>query len=149
MSSSDARRGFVAGAILISVAAVTCGCRSAEARAREAEFARIGQAIDALRNAPNEAKAPLIDALERSECHDPKACELKATCVSAYRLLDSARTASANAKTLLANRDGGATAAVAAALEVNRAQSELERARELSERCATEQGRLLRESRAR
>jgi hypothetical protein len=125
------------------------GCRSTEARAREAEFARLGQAIDALRNAPNEAKAPLIASLEKSECRDPKACELKTTCVSAYRLLESARGASANAKALLGKRDGGAPAAVEAALEVNRAQSELERARELSERCATDQGRLLRESRAR
>ncbi|MFZ5891659.1 MAG: hypothetical protein ACOY0T_11450 [Myxococcota bacterium] len=125
------------------------GCRSSEARAREAEFARLGQAIDALRNAPNEAKAPLIAALDNAECRDAKACELKQTCVSAYRQLDSARSATAHAKDLLAQPDGGASAAVAAALEVNRAQTELASARELTERCATDQGRLLRESRAR
>lgn len=142
-------RSFAELAALLLIAGAAPSCRSSEAREREAEFARIGHSIDALRNAPNDGKAPLIQALESQACREASACELKKTCVSAYRLLDSARGASANAKTLLGNRDGGAQAAVAAALEVNRAESELEQARELSERCVSEQGRLLRESRAR
>ena len=137
-------------ALALSALALLClpACHSREAELA-ASAGQVARAVEALRNAPNEAKAPLIASLEKSECRDAKACELKATCVSAYRLLESARGASANAKALLGKRDGGAPAAVEAALEVNRAQSELERARELSERCATDQGRLLRESRAR
>lgn len=138
---------FAELASLLLVTGFVASCRSSEAREREAEFARIGHSIDALRNAPNEGKAPLIQALEKEGCRDQSACALKETCLSAYRLLDSARAASQNAKTLLDDRDGGAKKAVAAALEVNRAQTELERARDLSERCASDQGRLLRESR--
>jgi len=139
--------GRLASIALLCVSLIAC--RSAEARAREAEAARLAQAIDALRNAPNEGKAPLLAALERNECVHPKACELKQTCVAAYRLLESARSASARARDLLAERDGGPAAAIAAAGEVNRAESELLRAGDLTERCATSQGRLLRESRAR
>ncbi|HET9933236.1 MAG TPA: hypothetical protein VFQ35_21175, partial [Polyangiaceae bacterium] len=102
------RTSFAELAALLLSALLVSNCRSSEAREREAEFARIGHSIDALRNAPNEGKAPLIQALEKQECRERSACDLKETCISAYRLLDSARGASANAKTLLANRDGGA-----------------------------------------
>ncbi|MDQ2647191.1 MAG: hypothetical protein M3020_25530, partial [Myxococcota bacterium] len=70
--------------VLVLSALALFGCRSQEARALEAEAARIGRAVDALRDAPNEAKAPLLGALEAEACDDSETCGLKALCSRAY-----------------------------------------------------------------
>jgi len=105
--------------------------------------------IDALRAAPNEAKAPLLEELERAPCERDAACKLKALCVKAYRAHLDGLAASARARSLLAEPDGGTLASIRAAQELSRAELELARAREPTEQCATEQGALRRSARGR
>jgi len=124
------------------------GCRSSEARRFEADVAGLGRRIDALRDAPNAAKRPLLAALDGAACEHPDACELKTMCVSAYTRHLDALAANDRVKTMLAEPDGGANAALAAAAELARAERDLELARSQTERCATLQGELRRRSQA-
>ncbi len=124
-------------------------CRSRAEREREAEIARLAHAIDALRNAPNVAKAPLIASLERVSCQRAEVCKLKQDCVAAYRHLVNSVEASAHARELLSERDGGLGAELTAANELNRGEAELHLAGELTELCASRQGELTRSARAR
>lgn len=125
------------------------GCRGSEARQLEIEAALLGQKIDLLRQAPNEAKAPRLSELEKAVCQGLKTCELKALCVQAYRTHLQALDASTRARDLLRVPDGGVLVSIQAAQELARADRDLERSRELTERCAGEQGALRRETRAR
>lgn len=125
------------------------GCRSSEARQLEAEVAGLAQAIDALRNAPNEGKTALLAALSEKVCHRPEACELKAGCVAAYEKHLGAIAASERARALLGDKDGGTREVIAAASELNRAEQELAEAHTLTEQCSSKQGELLRKVRAR
>jgi hypothetical protein len=125
------------------------GCRSSEARRLEAEVAGLAQAIDALRNAPNEGKTALLAALSEKACHSPEACALKAGCVAAYEKHLSAIAASERARALLGDKDGGTREVIAAATELNRAEQELGEAHTLTEQCSSKQGELLRKVRAR
>jgi hypothetical protein len=127
---------------------ITTGCRSSEARRREAEAAALAHVIDALRDAPNPGKSAALDRLRNTACEDPEVCGLKTACVAAYERHLSALGASDQARALLAQPDGGTQAALAAAAELNRAESELEQAHTLADSCASAQGQLTRKLKA-
>ena len=129
--------------------ALLTGCRSSEARQLEAEVAGLAQAIDALRNAPNDGKKALLAALSAKACQSPEACQLKADCVAAYERHLSAIAGSERARALLGDKDGGTREVIAAATELNRAEQELAEAHTLTEQCSSKQGELLRKVRAR
>lgn len=128
--------------LLVSALALL-GCRSQEARALEAEAARIGRAVDALRDAPNEAKSPLLRALDAEACENPDTCGLKALCSRAYARHVEGLDKSARVKTLLAP-DAGADRTQAAAALLREAESALGEAQRLTEDCAAKQGELRR-----
>jgi hypothetical protein len=132
---------------LLALAPWPLACRSQEARALEAESARLGRAIDAVRDAPNAAKAPLVRALEAEPCAHPAACELKALCVRAYAKHVESIAASERARVLLAAPDGGSQAALEAASVLNGAEAALREAGKLTESCAARQGELRRKNR--
>jgi hypothetical protein len=78
------------------VAALGCGKTEQQIeRRREAE--RVVYAIESLRSAPNDAKPPLLKALEGVGCTLEDVCTLKRSCVEAYqvhlRALGGARAA--------------------------------------------------------
>ncbi len=129
--------------ILVLSALSLLGCRSQEARALEAEAARIGRAVDALRDAPNEAKAPLLGALEAEACDDSETCGLKALCSRAYSRHVEGLDKSARVKAMLAP-DAGAEQAGAAVALLKEAESALAEAAQLTEDCAAKQGELRR-----
>lgn len=135
--------------LVLGAAAGGLGCRGSEARAFEGEVLALDRKIDALRQAPNEAKAPLLVQLEQSPCERAPVCELKSLCVSAYRTHQQGLSAAARARDFLAAPDGGTLASIQAAQELARADFELERAREQAERCASAQGALRRQVQAR
>lgn len=134
------RSGLVVAAL---AACALLGCRSQAKRALEVEAARLGQAIDALRAAPNEAKAPLLRALEAEACEHPESCGLKALCSRAYARHVEGLDQSARVKELLAP---GATTeqAQAAAALLKEAEAALRDAAKLTEDCAAKQGELRR-----
>ncbi|MFO7177892.1 MAG: hypothetical protein DIU78_004245 [Pseudomonadota bacterium] len=138
------RSGLVAAAL---AACALFGCRSEEKRALEIEADRLGKAIDALRAAPNEAKGPLLRALQAIPCSSEPACELKAVCTIAYAHHVSALEASARAADLLKRPGDDTKATLDAAGELARAEADLASARELTERCAAAQGELRRSAR--
>jgi outer membrane murein-binding lipoprotein Lpp len=123
-----------------------CGCRSQKAREFEADVASLARHIDSLRNAPNEGKGPLLEQLKAAPCEDPRVCELKSHCILAYMRHRSALEASARAAALIAAVDSDRSAAPAAALELKRAEEQLDEAKALTSRCASAQGELLRAS---
>lgn len=129
--------------LLVVSALALFGCRSQEARALEAEGARIGRAVDALRDAPNEAKSPLLRALDAEACDHAETCGLKALCSRAYARHVEGLDKSAQVKTLLA-ADAGADQAQAAAALLRAAESDLREASQLTEECAAKQGELRR-----
>lgn len=104
----------------------------------------LAHAIDALREAPNPAKAALLTRLREIPCGDAEICGLKDACAAAYEKHLSAIGAAERAKALLAEPDGGAPAALAAALELKRAEEDLARAQGMTESCASAQGKLTR-----
>lgn len=128
---------------------LTAGCRSGASRQLEAEALGLGRHIDALRNAPNDAKLALLDALRGASCQSAEACALRELCVDAYTRHIEALNASSRARALLAEPDGGTGASIAAAQQIARAELELERGSALASRCASAQGELLRQARAR
>jgi hypothetical protein len=111
------------------------GCDGEQEQARRAEAGRIAHAIAALREAPNEAKAPRVAALEREACSVQELCELKRSCVDAYRLLNQGLEASRVARRAL-DADAGAAAAQRVAELVRVTERDLGRARELTGRCS-------------
>jgi hypothetical protein len=129
------------------LASLPAACRSQEARALEAEIARLGRAIDELRDAPNAAKAPRLRALDSEPCSQPLACELKSLCVRAYTRHLVSLDSSERARNLLAQPDGGTEAALAAASALNQAEAQQAEAAGLTHACAARQGELRREHR--
>jgi hypothetical protein len=130
--------------LALALAAFGGACRSQEARALEVESARIGRAVDALRDAPNPAKAPLLKALEAEACTLKAACELKALCARAYTRHLESLASSERAKLLLGDPEGGTDATLAAASALNQAEAEQAEAGKLTEACAAKQGELRR-----
>jgi hypothetical protein len=126
-------------------AGFSAACRSQAARALEAEAARVSRAIEVVRDAPNPAKAPLLEALKKEPCEHARTCELKELCVNAYSRHVDALGKSQRARTLLAAPAGGAEAALEAASVLNRAEATLDEAKRMTEACAAKQGELRRE----
>jgi hypothetical protein len=131
------RAFVVAIAILLSLLAAA-GCGGAE-RAAKAEAAGVVRAVAALRDAPNEAKAPLLATLKGAACSDPEVCALKKVCVSAYEQHLSALELTAEVKGRL---DSGADAGEAQKLGVllGDAERKLVESRTLSDRCVEREG---------
>jgi hypothetical protein len=134
----------VSRAALVCLALCAAACRSQESRALEAESARLGRSIDAVRTAPNAGKSPLLRALKAEACGHPDTCEMKSLCERAYSRHVESLEASERAKALLAAPDGGSDAALAAASAVNQAEAALAEAQRLTEACAARQGELRR-----
>jgi hypothetical protein len=133
--------------LVLGFAPMASACRSSEARQREAEAASLAHLVDQLRDAPNAAKAPLLERLRQASCESEDACALKSRCVSAYERHLAALTASERSKALLAS-DAGKEAGLLAAEELQKAVLDLQKAQALTESCASTQGELLRRVRA-
>jgi len=134
-------------AALFGLLFTICACRSESARRFEGEVHAIGLRIDTLRNAPNEAKPELLGALSATACQSAPVCELKRTCVDAYTRHLAAVASIARARALLAEPDGGTSAALEAAGDLAKADLGLAQSKEQSERCASLQGELRRKAR--
>lgn len=71
-------------ACLIVAAAAVAACGPS----KEKEEARVvGAAVEALIAAPNDKKRDALDALDKTPCASDAACEVKNTCVDAFRPL--------------------------------------------------------------
>lgn len=114
------------------------GCPS-ESRERErAEIGRLVFAVDALRAAPNEQKAPHLAALRAEAPVTAQGKELRDLCVEAYSIEAGALDAIAAVRHA-ARADAGGDPVSALAL-LSRAEAELERSRGLMSRCADREG---------
>jgi hypothetical protein len=71
--------------VLVLVLALGCGKTEAQIE-RRAEAERVVYAVESVRNAPNDAKPPLLKALGNAECKLDDVCELKKLCVDAYEV---------------------------------------------------------------
>jgi len=138
-----------APAALLGLLFALISCRSEAARRLEGESEALGRRIDAVRNAPNEAKPELLRALAAAACESAEACALRQLCVSAYTRHLAALEGSARARRLLAIPDGGTRASIDAARALAEADLALAESRQQSERCAAEQGALRRRARER
>jgi len=122
--------------LLVLALASACGPSSQE----KAEAGGLCRAIDVLRNAPNAAKSELLATLAATPCERPALCELKQSCLAAYRLHVLGLAQEARAKSALASG--------AAADEISRlldgARDELERARPLVATCVDRQAAIKR-----
>jgi hypothetical protein len=114
---------------------LTFACDGEQQQAARAEAGRIRHAVAALREAPNDAKPPRIAALDREQCSVPELCELKRSCVEAYRVFASGMEGSRVAGRAL-DADAGAEAAQRIAELVRVSERDLGRARELTRRCS-------------
>jgi hypothetical protein len=122
----------------------TLGCETGAERARREEATALVRAIEALREAPNPGKRPLLKQLEQQPCSSEELCELKRVCTKAYhrhqRALDSARSL----RHALRADAGPAASAGPTTKLVADAQRYLKRARFLSRRCTELQGKVSR-----
>lgn len=121
--------------------AVPLACRSAEQREVSRDLATIVHAVDQLRTAPSDDKAGPLQELEKLACQSPPGCELMHVCSQAYRLHLAALSLTAEAKAALS---AGKDAALVDSL-LQRAQRDLEHAREGAHQCVQLQGALTRE----
>jgi hypothetical protein len=98
-------------------------------------------AIESLRNAPNDAKPPLLKALSNVECKIDDVCALKRACVEAYevhlRALQGARAARHAIES-----DAGADKRAAQLL--GESARYLEQATEKTKRCTDLEGEVVR-----
>lgn len=119
-------------------------CKSSGERMHQGQVANLAERIDRLRRAENPDKRALLEALTLAPCPDATACGLKDLCVRAYRLhqdaLDSIRALQA-----VAHADGGSVPPDIGE-QLTHTRAVLERARQLTETCATEQVRVVRKT---
>lgn len=125
------------------LAGLCWGCTSDAKRAEQGQVSNLAERIDRLRRAENRDKRPLLEQLARAECKSPDACALKDMCVRAYQLHQRGLDAIASLRSI-AERDAGAGPDVSTRLQT--AERDLERARELAERCSEEQVRVVRKT---
>jgi hypothetical protein len=131
------RRLLALGVLAVLLCApLACGPSSEE----KAEAGALSRAIDLLRKAPNEAKAPLLRALAATRSTRPELQTVHDRCVDAYGLHVHGVELGLEAKAKLA---AGADAATVGALLAS-AEDELGRARPLIERCTDQQAELKR-----
>ncbi len=121
---------------LLAALAIACE-RDAQLKA---EAGRIGHAVDELRRAPNEAKAPLLEQLRVQSCSAPETCSVQSACVAAYELHARALETIEQSKRLVGGADGGSDVG----LMVLQARDMLDRAQPLTKKCADAQGELSR-----
>jgi hypothetical protein len=118
------------------------GCEHTEQqieRRREAE--RVVYALESLRNAPNDAKPPLLKALEGVACVTEEICELKRTCVGAYEVHLRALAGTRAARHAVES-DAGADKKAAELL--GQSARWLEEAARKTKRCADLEGEIVR-----
>lgn len=73
----------VLGALALPWCLLACPSRDAEVAASAGQVAR---AIEAVRNAPNDAKRAPLDALGKTACASPDVCAVRDACSKAYTL---------------------------------------------------------------
>jgi hypothetical protein len=134
------RLGPVFGALMLTPALLV-GCPAQDGPER-AEAGRVSRAIDALREADNAGKPELLRALRDQGCDDEQVCAVRSACLAAYELHIRSLESIARA---LVQSDAGDPLTAATALGA--AQSELDRARKLTEDCTRVQGELIRHRR--
>jgi hypothetical protein len=105
--------------------------------------ARLAEHIDRLRRADNHAKRAPLAALAAIPCPDADACALQDLCLRAYRLHQSALDAISTLDNL-AQSDTPPPPDVSQRLQ--QAQADLGQAKTLSETCAEQQVRVLRQA---
>lgn len=121
--------------------AIAGGCHTEADTARRADVARVAHAADVLRNAPNDAKEPLVLELAHTRCRSQDACRLKRACLAAYQRELKALEGVAAVRHALA-ADGGRAQAERAGSLLALSERELEQAHRLSRRCADLEGKL-------
>jgi len=127
-------------ALVVSLSSVAA-CHGEREEARRAEAGRIAHAVEALRNAPNEAKRPLLSALERESCSSNDVCAVKKDCTTAYSATLDALDALAAVRH--AARDPGPLPSNVAVL-LTRTEADLRRAQDLATKCADAEAALRR-----
>jgi hypothetical protein len=75
---------YVVVVVLVALVSPLSACSGDRERKQKAEVARVAHAVDVLREAPNEAKRPLLKALQATACVESDACELRRVCGDAY-----------------------------------------------------------------
>ena len=94
-------------ALALSALALLClpACHSREAELA-ASAGQVARAVEALRNAPNEAKRAPLEALGKVKCASPEVCAVRDACSKAYtlhveavELTQMAKSAAAEGKT--------------------------------------------------
>jgi hypothetical protein len=125
--------------LLIGLAA----CQSDARRAQQARVANLAARIDRLRQADNAEKGPLLEQLKLAECIEADACGLKDLCVQAYVKHQGALDAIEEVKKL-SLAPGENVASEPVRQRVSLAERDLAAARELGEKCADEQVRVVR-----
>lgn len=96
------------GALALPWCLLACPSHDAEVAASAGQVAR---AIEAMRNAPNDAKRAPLDALTKTVCASPEVCAVRDACSKAYtlhveavELTQMAKSAMAEGKTPRASR---------------------------------------------
>lgn len=98
-------------------------------------------ALETLRSAPNDSKAPLLKALESVECRSEDVCELKRTCVAAYEVHLRALSGTRAARRAI-EQDAGKNERAAQLL--GQSASLLKEAAEKTKRCTELEGEVVR-----
>jgi hypothetical protein len=131
-------------AVILLVAALA-GCRGEREQALRGEAGSLVQAVQKLRDAPNDAKRPHLKALARMPCSTDDLCELKRVCKNAYERHQAALDAARSLRHALEG-DGGIDrdAAAGGADLVSEARRDLERARYLARLCNDLEGQATR-----
>ncbi len=118
-------------------------CHGEAEQAHRTEAGRFAHAVDSLRKAPNDDKAPYLAALERMPCSVPDVCQLKRACVDAYQRQLRGLAAVRVARRLL-DADGGPAQAASAAAGLASAPKVLSDARQRARHCADLEGAVAR-----
>ncbi len=99
----------------------------------------MSRAIDAVRAADNPRKSVLLAVLRAVPCAVAEVCAVQSHCVAAYEAHVGALDLVTEAKAGIATAPAASVAAT-----LSRAETGLERARHLTDECATRQGELVR-----
>lgn len=120
-------------ALLVAASLGVAACHQQSEESRKAEAAVVARAVEALRQAPNDGKRPLLKALEATPCEAADVCSLKKACTAAYTLeqtaLDGLRAVRAQSKT-------GAGLGAEAVELLTSVEKDLARSRDLAKACA-------------
>lgn len=126
----------------LALAGQVAGCRtSTEHSEARSEAARLGRAIDRLREADNDQKRAWLEQLEAEPCE--KLCALKQLCEGAYREHVAALDAIREARVYGTRLDGGHPGQqeqLLIATKLDEAERRLRASREMSARCVESQG---------